>query len=282
MKNETGAPKTREVEETVRTFYDTFGWVETDGKSGEDASFREFRTPYYAYHERTVERTLRCFSGMNGSLLLAGGGDLPESHLRLARQFTDVSCLDISLKALEISKRKLVGKGHYILGSILDAPPAENTFDAVFCAHVIYHIDIKLQERAIEELIRVAKPGGRIVIIYANPNCAVKQLIRIRRFLERKLGRTQQQRPKQGAAQQRPPLPFALHPLEWWRRFEPKCKLSVLPWDVMSNHQEGVLIHSDRAAALAYAVSSWIEAAAPSLAAKWWHYPIVILDKAAK
>jgi len=39
----------------------------------------------------------------------------------------------------------------------------------VFRAHVIYHIDAAEQKTAVLELIRFCKPGGRVVILYKNP-----------------------------------------------------------------------------------------------------------------
>ena len=270
------------VEEIVRHFYDHFGWVSENAQCGEDVLFRQFRTPYYPYHDRVIDRTLSCFSGGGDCLLLAGGGDLPESHIKLAQQFLDVFCLDISQKALEIAESKLQERSRYCLGSILDIPFPANTFDAVFCAHVIYHIDIDLQESAIDELIRVTKEGGRIVIIYSNPDSLINRILALRDRVGR-LVRRFRKKPEMSFSQpsspNRPPLYFARHPLRWWNRFEPRCKVSMLPWDVMGNRQEKVLLRSDRMANLVYRVCSWIEEKFPNAAVRSWQYPIIIIDK---
>ena len=113
-----------EVEKIVRDFYDNFGWTVNDGQSGEDMLFRQFSSPYYRYHVSTTERTVSCFSKLHGKLLIAGGGDLPESHIRIANNFSDVYCLDISQKALDIAKSKMEHKSEYVLGSILDITTA--------------------------------------------------------------------------------------------------------------------------------------------------------------
>lgn len=272
------------VEETVRAFYDNYGWVETAGKLGEDASFREFRGPYYPYHEGSVQRTHACFAGFGGTLLLAGSGDVPDSHVAIARQFRDVWCLDISGKALEIAKRRLGSNARYVLGSILDIPPSVRLVDAVFCAHVLYHIDINNQQRAIEELIRVTKPGGRVVVLYKNSKSIIRKIIRVKDGLRRRLvpGATSSQPDPLTAGDAPMRLPFALHPIEWWRQFEPQCKVTILPWDIMSNKQERTLIGSDGAASLVYAAAGLVERVMPRAAARWWHYQIVILDKAAR
>src|SRR5262249_22477589 len=118
-----------------------------------------------------------CFSKLQGKLLLAGGGDLPGVHITIAEGFTEVSCLDISQRALEIAKGKLGQKAEYLHASILNVPCPDNSFDAVFCAHVIFHIDIELQEKAVCEIIRVTKQGGRIVIIYFNPDSPIDRIV---------------------------------------------------------------------------------------------------------
>lgn len=271
------------VEKIVRDYYDKFGWVRTDGASGEDLLFRQYSAPYYHYHHGTIDRTVACFSDLRGKLLIAGGGDLPESHIKIANKFTDVLCLDISQPALDIAKEKMEYKAEYVLGSILDIPLPNNYFDAAFCAHVIYHIDIELQEKAINELIRVTKHGGRIVIIYGNPHSLIGRIIATKHKLpflwKLRRSSTSSSNKSTVAISNRPPLYFALHQLHWWRRFEPKCQVSFMPWDVMGNNQERELLWNDPMAALVYRMCSWFESKFPSLAVKWWQYAIIILEK---
>ena len=50
-------------------------------------------------------------------------------------------------------------------GDIKNIPISDNTFDGVFSVAVIHHLDSKESRiKAINELIRVTKPGGRILI----------------------------------------------------------------------------------------------------------------------
>ena len=160
------------VEEKVRDFYDNYGWVKEAGVSGEDTLFRGFSSPYYSYHDGVNARTIECFADLSGRLLVAGGGDLPETHVTIATKFSEITCLDISKAAIDIARSKLENRGEFILGSILDIPKPENYFDACYCAHVIYHIERNHQAEAIRELIRVTKLGGRVVVIYRNPELA--------------------------------------------------------------------------------------------------------------
>ena len=90
------------VEDKVKEFYDSHGWM-----GGEDDLFRQFRAAYQPYHAKTNLRTLGCFKGRSGALLIAGGGDLPQSHSDIANKFSNVMCVDISQTALDIAEQRL-------------------------------------------------------------------------------------------------------------------------------------------------------------------------------
>jgi SAM-dependent methyltransferase len=269
-----------EVEKIVREFYDSYGWVRNnEGSVGED-EFRQFSRAYSRYHEAVNRRTLACFSGRSGELLIGGGGDLPETHTAVASQFSRVTCLDISQRALDIAKSKLGDRAEYILGSLLDIPKPDDHFDAAYCAHVIYHIDRDLQERAIDELIRVTKPGGRIVVIYVNPDNLIDRVLAKKNRMPG-LWRLRRAVPvnAEGASAQRPPFYSAAHGLQWWKRFESRCRVTFIPWDVMSCTQDQQLLWNEPMAAMSYRMCEWFERNQPARAAKWWSYSVVVLDK---
>lgn len=266
-------------EEKVRAFYDTYGWVRKAAASGEDTLFRDFSPAYYPYHARVNARTIECFADLNGRLLIAGGGDLPETHIAIANKFPEVTCLDISRVAIDIARDKLGNRGEFVLGSILDIPKPEDHFDAVYCAHVIYHIDKDQQARAIRELIRVTRPGGRIVTIYSNPDSLPDRFARFKGklpLLWKLKRRNQNYKPD---AQSPPPLYFFSHPLSWWAQFADQCDIKIRPWDVMGNAQEEVILINDTIASLGYRFFSWFESHYPDKAARWWSYPLLVLTK---
>jgi len=268
-----------DAEKMVRDFYNNFGWQKTDGASGEDKLFRQFSPPYYPYHERVIARTTECFSGLTGKLLIAGGGDLPESHVTIARQFSEACCLDISHIALDISREKLGDHSEYVLGSLLEIPKPDASFNAAYCAHVIYHIDKDLQHQAIREMIRVVEPGGRIVIIYSNPKSLIRSITekKSRTPLLWKVQRKESKKPPDDA--NRPPLYFFAHPLEWWQQFADECQVSFVPWDVMSVSQEKGLLFTNAIAWCAYRFCSWYETRFPRKAVRLWQYSVIVLQK---
>ena len=73
----------RDVESRIREIYDSEGWVRGDNsKTQEDRFFRSFGRGRAGYNARVRRRTVSQFEGRNGVLLIAGGGDLPESHIQ--------------------------------------------------------------------------------------------------------------------------------------------------------------------------------------------------------
>jgi ubiquinone/menaquinone biosynthesis C-methylase UbiE len=198
--------KQNKEEKIVQDFYDNYGWVRKEGRSGEDAMFRDFSSPYNRYHSGVNARTIECFADLNGKLLLAGGGDLPDTHVTIANKFLETTCLDISKVAIDIARSKLENRGKFVVGSILDIPESKDYFDAVYCAHVIFHIEKDHQEKAVRELIRVTKPSGRIVIIYSNPDSLPRRIVKFKGKLPllRKLKRKKPYSPPN--IENRPPL----------------------------------------------------------------------------
>src|SRR6185369_8507624 len=69
--------------------------------------------PLRKYHASTTERTIGCFAGKHGSLLIVGDGDLPQSHVSIATQFEQTACVDISKAALDISEKSCRKRGRF-------------------------------------------------------------------------------------------------------------------------------------------------------------------------
>ena len=128
-----------------------------------------------AYHRLEYDTTLKYMGQYlpeHGLVLDAGGG--PGRYtLELARRGYDVVLLDFTPANLEFARRQIKRSGlrkrvkAVVEGSITDLSRfADDSFDAVLCSggplsHVIDACD---RERALAELIRVAKPGAPLFI----------------------------------------------------------------------------------------------------------------------
>jgi len=263
------------VSESVAHFYDHYGWVKQGaGESGEDQLHRSFPPHYAEYNARSEKRTLAVLTKNSGSLLIAGCGDMPESHVRIAASFGQVTCMDFSATALGIAQRKLGTSASYRHESILNSTLPDGVFDTTFCAHVIFHIDKDQQETAVRKLVRVTKPGGRVVILYANPHSPFYIPGAVMRGVKRRIGRRHT-----GNVGRPPPLYYHAHTLGWWTRFTTECDVAFLPWEVIGSRQGRALLRSDRIAEAFFSTAAWLETKAPRTAVRLWRSQIVILDK---
>lgn len=73
----------------------------------------------------------------------------------------DVTCLEINPNLCDNLKKQNLKT---IQGSIMDMPFPENSFDIVHCAHVIEHFGYPDITNVLDELVRVTKIHGHIVI----------------------------------------------------------------------------------------------------------------------
>jgi len=71
-----------------------------------------------------------------------------------------VTGIDLEPLACELAKNR--GASHIVEGSLLNLPFTKNSFAAVVCSDVLYHLDD--DEKALLELRRVLQPGGVLVV----------------------------------------------------------------------------------------------------------------------
>lgn len=93
-----------------------------------------------------------------------GSGILLKNLLNLNRNIK-LYGLDITPKMVEVAKRKFVNEPsvEIMLGSAINMPYKNNTFDYVTCASSFHHHPDPLQSA--KEMVRVLKPGGKLLIL---------------------------------------------------------------------------------------------------------------------
>jgi len=86
---------------------------------------------------------------------------------QVAKSGATVRALDLSTHLLARARARLAGRANVALqcGNAEQMPYPMGTFDAVYGSSVLHHLDL---ERALREVFRVLKPGGRIV--FTEPN----------------------------------------------------------------------------------------------------------------
>jgi SAM-dependent methyltransferase len=163
-----GTPETRE-------FYDQFGWHASEGGTTNDMHLfgALLRGPLRdSMHMLRTERIKAIFDRVGALRLLEAGcgGNPATEFLPFCEHYTGI---DFSQQGINVSRGALTDCGvpHDLrVGDICSMPFADASFNAVYSAHVLYHIaDAASQQRALEEIARVLRPGGVAVLVLANP-----------------------------------------------------------------------------------------------------------------
>jgi len=94
-----------------------------------------------------------------------GNGRLTKIFDKVKVNYTGI---DISPRMLEQAK-KLFPNHTFQMGDILSLPFPENHFNIVFCLSVLHQIpSIELRRKAMEQLYRVTRSGGKLVLVVWN------------------------------------------------------------------------------------------------------------------
>lgn len=100
--------------------------------------------------------------GKSAHILDAGCGTGGNLHALQERGFTNLVGFDLSSVALEFCRKR--GLTRVRLGSITEIPYADSLFDLVISCDVVTDAGTDNEARALDELYRVLKPGGRLFL----------------------------------------------------------------------------------------------------------------------
>jgi len=141
--------------------------------------------PALKWHLLTPFYNLTCMLGMlgknfrnviitqvkfsNGAKVIdvgCGTGELA-AHLKQDHEQLSVFGVDPDEKALSIAKKRLSKKNIEVqlrkaYADLLPFP--DNSFDIVFCTLTLHHLDTEDKQKALEEMHRIAKPAGMLVV----------------------------------------------------------------------------------------------------------------------
>jgi len=181
----------RKEKQSVRQFYDTFGWAKDEEGAYNDAvAFVDNRPVLESYSSRAHLR-MRSFLKPRGRYFLDAGSG-PIAHPALiqdAEGFDRHVCVDFSAVALAEARSKLGRRGLFVVGDLACLPFRDSTFDTTACHHVLYHVPPDEQGAVLCEFHRTLNDGGRCVVIYRWPDTVLKRLARVVLIVEEKLKR---------------------------------------------------------------------------------------------
>ena len=103
-----------------------------------------------------------------GKRILEAGSGTGLVTLGLAKRGAEVVLLDLSAEAVRLSKdlyrREHVREGT-VQASIIDLPFRDDAFDVTWNGGVIEHFEAADQTRILSEMLRVTRPGGKVIVI---------------------------------------------------------------------------------------------------------------------
>ncbi len=218
--------------EATRSFYDSTGWQVVDGETVDARLFGErgagpLRQALLAQRMEAVRTALRD-AGPPLRLLEAGcGGNPVVQLLDLCSHYTGV---DMSTTGIDLARSRVEAATPKVpfdvrVADICALPFADGSFDAVYSAHVLYHIpDVASQAAAFAQIARVLRPGGVAVLLLANP----RPLLFPVRLGMRVLADTPWLGPALDSIRPRPPLPYNPQKLRWMRaQLEPYGEVTM-------------------------------------------------------
>lgn len=175
--------KTLSPAETVREFYDSYGWraAEASETSWGELLFQDL-DDYALKHRLGRESRYQIHFGQGGRFFLdAGCGGEPRPDMSVG--FETHVCADFSIVGLKAARERLGNADAYVLADLTALPFKKNAFDAVLAAHCLYHIDGHQQVPVLNEMYRATRPGKNILVYYSSRVNLVTLLHKIPRVL---------------------------------------------------------------------------------------------------
>ncbi len=140
------------------------------------ATFEQWASDYYEpaaqqHYDQAIDCVLKLLCPPPSSEILDAGCGTGVHGIRMARAGFAVRCIDISWVALDEARQRAqqAGIDHQITferADLIELPYPDHTFHTIFSWGVLIHI--YPMHRALRELVRVLKPGGRLAIQLTN------------------------------------------------------------------------------------------------------------------
>lgn len=198
----------------TRDFYNRLGWRRQNGTLVDTLLFGWADGPIHrALDSLRKERLLQAAGGPRLRLAELGCGGTPA--IFLAQECAKFVAVDFSSTGLSEAAAALKRTNiafETVEADITNLPFEDGTFDVVYSAHAIYHIDtVHGQAAALREAMRIVRPGGRAIFVLANPF----PLLFPYRFVRRVLAMTPGLNVVLNRVRAEPPLPYLPMSLRW-------------------------------------------------------------------
>ena len=161
----------------VSKFYNSFGWNKKKNETLDATLFEDLRSCAQKYVSKCRKRLIKHIPKRGDHILDFASGPIqyPE-YLKYSKGFKLRHCVDFSKQAIKDAKIKIGKKGRYYCDDFFNIKFKKNYFDCILSLHTIYHIDKKLQAKAVKKLIAISKKNTPIIIVYSNPDTIINRI----------------------------------------------------------------------------------------------------------
>lgn len=270
--------------QVVRAFYDEFGWVKNEeGKFNDTVQFTDHRPEVDGYRRTCNDRIGRWLDGGEVLLDVASGSIPHPEYLDFSDSYATRICMDFSVRALQEARRKLGDKGLYVIGDITNLPLADGSVDAAISLHTIYHVPVGEQTKAVDELVRVTKSDGRVVIAYVwARSLAMDCAFGLRGFLGwlRRGGKASPVAGRAAAddASSTPELYFHPQNYDWYsRNIAARHRARLVVWSAVSTAFQNRFFTANVMGRVIIRLVVWGEKLFPWLAGRFGQYPLFVI-----
>ena len=248
----------------IYKFYNTYGWKEKNNISKDAELFEDLRKNSENYVSNCRKRILKYIPNKGQHILDFASGPLQyKEYLEYSKNYKFRHCVDFSKGAIESAKKKLKKKGKYYCGNFFNIKFKANFFDCILSMHTIYHIKKTKQKNAILKLLKIAKKGVPIIIVYSNPDTIISKIKKIFKY----------------KSKQKEKLYFFCHSNDWWLQFEKFSKIKFYPWRSFSSGHQKIIFPNNLLGKIMFSILFFLEETFKDFFVNNFQYKIIVLKK---
>jgi len=133
---------------------------------------------YRPHLETSVELIEKVAKAHSTSIIDVGGGESTLVDDLLAHEYSNLSVLDVSQTAIEVTKRRLghaAERVHWIIGDITNTELSPSSYD-LWHDRAVFHFLRSVNERAayVRQVAKAVRPGGHVLVSTFGPEGPTK------------------------------------------------------------------------------------------------------------
>lgn len=133
---------------------------------------------YRAHLETSLALIERAAANRSASIIDVGGGESTLVDDLLARGYENITVLDISQTAIDVTKKRLTEvayRVHWIAGDVTQVELATDVYD-VWHDRAVFHFLARLEERLayVRQVAHALRPGGHVIVSTFGPEGPTK------------------------------------------------------------------------------------------------------------